>query len=194
MIAAVRKAAGIPGPLPSIQPYVLQGTHYLVPDLPELSLPLASIPSNVTACGPIVSMSKTNDDASFSDKGLLDWMNSGETVVVNFGSHYAPGRRHRESLAKGLGLVLNKYRDLRVIWKLKRDQGTPIGDSLTSELGNAWNEGRVKIVEWLEIEPAHLLKQKGVVVSVHHGGANAYFETARLVIPVSAVYCSWALQ
>jgi hypothetical protein len=183
-IAAVRKAARVPGPIPSIQPYVPQGTHYLVPDLPELSLPLAPVPFNVTACGPIIPLPIINKDANQSDKQLLEWMSGGETVVVNFGSHIAPGRSYCESLAMGLGFVLRKDKNLRALWKLKRDQGAPLDESLTGALGDAWNEGRVKIVEWLEVDPAHLLMLEGVVVSVHHGGANAYFEAARLVILV----------
>lgn len=55
--------------------------------------------------------------------------------------------------------------------------------NVTEALGNAWNEGRVKIAEWLEISPAHLLSISGVVASVHHGGANTYFETSRSVLP-----------
>lgn len=53
-IQQMRKAARIRGRLPSIQPYTSSGTHYLVPDLPDLSLPIASIPFNVKARGPIV--------------------------------------------------------------------------------------------------------------------------------------------
>lgn len=189
-IVAVRKAARIPGPPPSIQTYVSQGTHYLVPDLPELSLPLAPIPSNVTTCGPIVPLSTINKDANQPGKQFLEWMNGGKTVLVNFGSHVAPGRSYCESLARGLEVALRKHKDLRVLWKLKRDQGASLDESLTCALGDAWNEDRVKIVEWLEVAPAHLLMLEGVVVSVHHGGANAYFETARSVLFICrSVYC-----
>lgn len=190
-IAAVRKAAGIPGNILGVQSYVPQGTHYLVPDLPELSLPLAPIPSNVTACGPIVPLSMINEGANQSAKQLLEWMSGRKTVVVNLGSNIAPGRSYCESLARALELVLRKHKDLSVLWKLKRDQGTPLDESLTDTLGDALNKDRMKIVEWLEVDPAHLLMLEGVVVSVHHGGANAYFETARLVMfYLQSIYCT----
>ena len=198
-IAAVRKAAGIPGPIPSIQPYVPEGTHYLVPDLPELSLPLAPLPGNVTACGPIVaSLSDNSEGARQSEQQLREWMSGGgEIVLVNFGSHIAPARSYCEALAKGLGCVLRKHKDLRVLWKLKRGQDVPpLDESLTAVLGAAWHEDRVKIVEWLDVAPAHLLMLESVVVSVHHGGANAYFESARSAIstchqhPPSLAFCT----
>jgi hypothetical protein len=67
------------------QPYVAEGTHYLVPDLVELSLPLAPIPSSVTACGPIVPLPTSGDATSDSDGEISTWMGGKETrkVLVN---------------------------------------------------------------------------------------------------------------
>jgi len=179
-IAAVRKSAGLTGSIPSTRPYVPEKTHYLVPDLPELSLPLAVIPPNVTACGPIVSSPTTTNNTESSVQ-LLEWMRNGETVIVNFGSHICFEEGYCTSLARGLGIALRKYSKLRVLWKLKQQAGISLDGDITGALGPAWVEGRVKIVKWLDVSPADLLALPGVVASVHHGGANAYFETCRLV-------------
>jgi hypothetical protein len=40
-------------------------------------------------------------------------------------------------------------------------------------------EGRVRIETWLKAEPNALLGSGNVVASVHHGGANSYFEAVR---------------
>ncbi|KAH8654648.1 hypothetical protein BGZ60DRAFT_331638, partial [Tricladium varicosporioides] len=177
-IGAARKAAGIPGPIPSIQLYVSQGIHYLVPDLPELSFPLDSIPRNVTACGPIISLPLANEEITASGHELLQWMRDGETVLISFGSHFAPSREYCISLAGGLMDALQKHPHLRVLWKCKLPKDDDLG-IVTGILGDAWTEGRVRMIEWLEIPPAHLLMVPGVVASVHHGGANTYFETCR---------------
>jgi hypothetical protein len=179
-IAAVRKAAGLRGPIPSIQPYVSKGTHYLVPDLLELSLPLAPIPSNVTACGPISPLSISESHLPGSGRQLLKWMRGGETtkILVSFGSHLAPSSEYCTSLAKGLRLALERYPQLLVVWKRKLPEDDDL-TGVTDALGDAWIEGRVKMVEWLTVAPAHLLMLPGVVAHVHHGGANSYFETCR---------------
>jgi len=100
-------------------------------------------------------------------------------VIINFGSHIALKERNCISLATGLAIALQKYPNLRVLWKLKRAHGLPLDENLTTSLGSAWDSGRVKIVEWFDISPAQLLMLPGVVASVHHGGANSYFETSR---------------
>jgi len=178
-IAAVRKNAGLPGPIPSTRPYVAEKTHYLVPDLPELSLPLEYIPPNVSACGPITPLPTTINNSEGSVQ-LLEWMKKGETVIVNFGSHMSLERGSCASLARGLGTALQKHPKLRVLWKLKLQPEMSLDAEITDALGLAWVEGRVRIVEWLDVSPADLLALPGVVASVHHGGANAYFETCRL--------------
>jgi len=179
-IASVRKMVGLKGPIPSTQPYVSEKTHYLVPDLPELSLPLVDIPANVTACGPIV-LSSTTTNNNKNSVQLLEWMSNRETVIVNFGSHISFKKDYCASLARGLGTALQKHSKLRVLWKLKLQPGTSLDVDIIDALGPAWAEQRVKIVEWLDVSPATLLALPGVVASVHHGGANAYFETCRLV-------------
>lgn len=179
-IAAARKAVGLPGPVPSIGPYVSEGTHYLVPDLPALSLPLDLIPNNVTACGPIVSLPLGNDDLTASGRQLLEWMGGSETamVLVSFGSHLALSNEDCIALAKGLERALKQHPRLLVLWKRKVPEDDDLA-SVTAALGDSWTEGRVKMVEWLAVDPAYLLTRPGVVAHVHHGGANAYFETCR---------------
>jgi len=41
--------------------------------------------------------------------------------------------------------------------------------------------GRIRIERWLTVEPAALVESGHIVCSVHHGGANSYFEAVRYV-------------
>jgi hypothetical protein len=178
-IAAVRKEQVCLDQFRVFNP-ISKGTHYLVPDLPELSLPLAAIPANVTPCGPIIPLPTPDSKIEESGRQMLRWMGGGETikVLISFGSHLAPSTAYCVSLARGLRRALDQYPRLLVVWKRK----LPREDDLvrvTDALGDAWTEGRVNMVEWLTVCPAHLLMLPGVVAHVHHGGANSFFGTCR---------------
>jgi hydrogenase maturation factor len=48
---------------------------------------------------------------------------------------------------------------------------------LQAELGNEMQAGRLRVVDWLTVDPLALLKEGNVVCSVHHGGANSFYES-----------------
>jgi hypothetical protein len=48
---------------------------------------------------------------------------------------------------------------------------------LQTELGNEIQAGRVRVVDWLTLDPLALLMEGNVMCSVHHGGANSFFES-----------------
>ena len=85
-----------------------------------------------------------------------------------------------EQLAKGISVAIQHERDqgrkIHVLWKLK---GMDDVDAvLQKELGNEMQAGRVRVVNWLTVDPLALLKEGSVMCSVHHGGANSFFESA----------------
>lgn len=152
--------------IPSIGPYVSEGTQFLLPDLPALSLPLDLILNNVTAYDPIVSLPLAVHDITADGHQLLKWMGGSETpnVLVSCSSHLALSEEDSSALAKGLARVHPRL-------LVSRKRKVPEDDYLTSvtaALENLWT-----------VVGGYLLTRPGVVAHVHHGGTNTYFETCR---------------
>ena len=95
-----------------------------------------------------------------------------------FGTHYeayADTIRHQ---ALGLRVLLDARQDIQVLWKLKVEDlsAKEAKDVVHSILAEEIHNGRVKIEQWLKADPISILMSKYVVCSIHHGGANSYFE------------------
>ena len=87
-------------------------------------------------------------------------------------SHLSTGSDAVE-LAKGIRVVLGRHQDLQVLWKLQ----SVVTDDLKAILGaELEGDGRVKVRSWLETDPVSLLQSGHVICSVHHGGANSFYE------------------
>ena len=154
----------------------MENTLYITPALPEIDFPLI-MPKNVTACGPIL---LPEIPVSESDPELTAWLKKGNTVLVNLGSLAASDASSTRELAKGLRVVLDRRQDLQVLWKLSSERYSD--DSLTQILSKEIAEGRVRIVNWLVADPLAILQSGHVVCSVHHGGANSYYEATAYVL------------
>ncbi|KAF9778363.1 hypothetical protein BJ322DRAFT_495180 [Thelephora terrestris] len=50
-------------------------------------------------------------------------------------------------------------------------------------LANPKNQERFKMVDWIHADPAAVMNHPNVTESIHHGGANSYYEAARAGIP-----------
>lgn len=99
--------------------------------------------------------------------------------------------------ASGLKIVLERRPEVRVLWKIRKSGGLKISsqteprsnfqekglvrDSL-SAISNEIDSGRVKILEWISVDPMALLQSKHIVCSVHHGGSNSFHEALRYAI------------
>ena len=171
MLASTRKEHGITA---TTRGYV-EKTLYITPALPEIDFPLI-MPKNITACGPIL---LPEIPVSESDPELTAWLQKRPTVLVNLGSLAASDASSTRELAIGLRIVLEQCADLQVLWKLTSDRYSDecLGQILSREL----NEGRVRIVNWLVADPLAILQSGHVVCSVHHGGANSYYEATAYV-------------
>ena len=170
-----RKANGIPGLLPSMEMYS-KDKDIIVPGLPEIDYPLDYIPDNVTCCGPIVLRTPSLDK---SDPDLAAWLRKGPTILINLGSHVVSWDRDAQQLANGLRVLLDQRKDLQVLWKLKL-QGS-LGDTISQTLAKELSSDRVRITSWLKADPPAILQSQSIVCSVHHGGANSYFEAIKYV-------------
>ena len=150
--------------------------------IPEIEFHLPNIPSNITSCGPFVlPVSSTVEE---TDPDLAQWLSAskGRTVLINLGTHAVSDPGMAENIAKGISAAMQHERDqgrgLQVLWKLKLDAGMDNTDTvLRRELGNEMEQGRVRVVDWLTVDPLALLKEGSVMCSVHHGGANSFFES-----------------
>jgi hypothetical protein len=100
--------------------------------------------------------------------------------------------------ASGLKIVLDSKPDLQILWKLKTSGGLTLpsrvepgsgfrGEGIKKESLDAIVEeissDRVKIMEWMSIDPLAVLQTGHIVCSVHHGGSNSFHEALRYMKP-----------
>ena len=164
-----RKLAGLVGRYPVTQLWKVD-EEYLCPSLPELEAPFIFVPKNVTACGPIMVPVRVFAE---SDPGFAGWLQRRPTVLINLGSHTLSEGSDAVELAKGVRVMLGRHQDLQVLWKLQ----SVLTDDLKAILGaEIEGDGRVMVRNWLETDPVSLLQSGHVICSVHHGGANSFYE------------------
>jgi len=190
-----RKFRNLPA-LPPVFNIWQKENHYLVPSIPETDFP-CHIEPNVTPCGPILLPVPL---VSKVDPELQVWLMRGPTVLINLGSHIRMDGSMARQFASGLKVLLEKRPDIQVLWKLKSSGGLVLQASANSKSktdggfqGNGLEEGsldaiskelaseRVKVLEWLSVDPLSVLQSGHIVCSVHHGGSNSFHEALRSV-------------
>lgn len=143
---------------------------WLMMSIPEASLPLATIPSYVKPCGPMV---LDVAPAEVQDAKMAAWLTRAPTILVNLGSVVKYTEARARAMAGALDKVLQRT-DAQVLWKFRK-----LGeydDAFMEQLKGYIADGRLQIESWLNIDPVSLLQSGHVAVSVHHGGANCYHE------------------
>lgn len=156
---------------------------WLSMSFPEAGLPLDYIPPNVTSCGPIV---LDVAPAEEQNPELTAWLKRAPTMLVNLGSSVSYTRSRAVTMAEALKTVLDTT-DVQVLWKFRKVRASALNS--TEAYGDDWREpfekyianGRLRLESWLNVDPTALLNTGDIAVSVHHGGANCYFETVLLV-------------
>ncbi|KAF8555816.1 UDP-Glycosyltransferase/glycogen phosphorylase [Imleria badia] len=162
---------------------------YICPAFTEIDFPFAVIPEEMLLCGPIV---MPFDSLEESDPALMKWLENGPTVLINRGSHVVSDEKLAKEMASALRILLD-YHDkkgsskIQVLWKARA-----VGDFqkvIDEIIGKEIQEGRIKVVAWLEAEPVSILQHPNVVCTVHHGGANSFYEgiwsgIPHIVLPV----------
>ncbi|PFH55335.1 hypothetical protein XA68_18561 [Ophiocordyceps unilateralis] len=155
----------------------------LVGSMPELDYP-GLVPPYIIPCGPIIRGAPPVRDA---DPDLAAWLARAPTLYVNLGSLYSIHEPQALELARALKTVMGAVPRLQVLWKLKRmgrygvsEPGDAIHDTLTEEL----KADRVRVViDWLMAEPSSILESGHVICSMHHGGANSFYEAVVTGVP-----------
>jgi hypothetical protein len=160
--------------------------HYLVPSIPETDFPCYVAP-NVTPCGPILLPETPIEE---SDTKLLVWLKQGPTVLINMGSLIRMDDAMVREFASALKVLLDSKPDVQVLWKLKKKGGISLrlrdgsnsGDVTSDSLSviqDQIDSGRVKVEEWMSVDPSVVLQSGHVACSVHHGGSNSFHEALR---------------
>ncbi|PBK62377.1 UDP-Glycosyltransferase/glycogen phosphorylase [Armillaria solidipes] len=171
-----RQKLGLNNTIPMFEPYMADA-HYLCPATPKTDFPCA-IPDNVTLCGPILVPAVPVEE---EDPELASWLDSGPTMLVNLGTHAVFDEDNTCQIATALHILLGHDRYVQVIWKLKVHDD--VQTSLRDILGIYMEKGRVRIVDWLDVEPLAILRHPNLICTVNHGGANSVYEGIHTGIP-----------
>ncbi|KAA8641943.1 hypothetical protein EYZ11_002545 [Aspergillus tanneri] len=157
---------------------------HLTPALKELDWPFDVVPENILPCGPILLPTASVQQ---QDPELASWLSQAPTVLVNLGTLYAPDPDVAWELASGIKMFLDGWKggSMQVLWKLPKhphDEDDVYSRSI-EPLQRETESGAVRIAPWFEVEPMAMLQTGQVVCSVHHGGANSWYEAIQNGVP-----------
>lgn len=178
--------------------------HYLLPSIPETDFPCNLMP-NVTPCGPLL---LPFQPVAEGDPELEIWLRQGPTVLINLGSHITMDDAMAREFSAALKALLDIQPKVQVLWKLKKSGRLTLqtarefkeksaaereADRVTAAsleaISSEIESGRVKVEEWLSVDPLAVLRSGHVVCAVHHGGSNSYHETLSAGIPQIVLPC-----
>lgn len=149
---------------------------YLCPHVAETNFPgEMKLPANIIGIPPLAPETLSTDRR---DHALWQWLKKGPTVLINFGtSDTVSDVRDTAAIAEGLKFLMGTLPDTQILWKIRfeweQDPGLRhLKDSLVGT-------GRLRVTEWLIEDPSTLLNSGHIVCSVHHGGANSFYEACR---------------
>lgn len=148
---------------------------YICPSVEETDLPLVC-PENLKRVGPIILDDSPVNAMKEVDGELFEWLNQAPTIYVNLGTHF----EYKEQDIRGLvcGLLGGTSPETQILWKLPDHQHWT---SLLNELFAQYPDGvsrrhSFRISHWIAASPSLLCRHPNVLCSVHHGGANSFFE------------------
>ncbi|KAI2465912.1 hypothetical protein F4781DRAFT_445583 [Annulohypoxylon bovei var. microspora] len=158
-------------------PFFIQG-------LTEASIPLDVIPPNVTYTGPMSLSLSTVEEVS---PDLSQWLARAPTLLINLGSIFAWSEDLATAMAQAVADILIERADLQVLWKFRKTDkelgGVPYGDEFMTPVLPFLENGRLKIVPWIPVEPTSLFETGHIIASVNHGGAGCFNEALGTGIP-----------
>ncbi|RAH51499.1 Diacylglycerol acyltransferase family [Aspergillus brunneoviolaceus CBS 621.78] len=157
---------------------------HISPGLLELDWPFSVMPDNILPCGPILLPTAS---VQKQDPEMARWLANAPTILVNLGTLYAPDPKVAEEIATGLKMFLDGWKGekVQILWKLPKhphDVDDIYGRSI-EPLKREMEEDSVRVRAWFEVEPMAMLETGGVVCSVHHGGANSWYEAIQNGVP-----------
>jgi len=101
------------------------------------------------------------------------WLAQAPTVLINLGSIVDYSADRARELLGAIKTPLENSK-VQVLWKFnKRGEYTK---EVFLEVSKEIKDVRLRVEEWLGIDPAAMMETGNNVASVHHGGANCFFE------------------
>jgi hypothetical protein len=164
-----RKKQGLPGRLP-MESAQTNAIHIICPSVRETDFPLV-VPERVGLYGSIV---LDTTPIEVCDPELDRWLNRGKTVLMCMGTHFHYSESQAKAVVLGFLSAVTHDSDIQFLWKLPNR--SEFEDLFGEALKDPKDKDRFRIVEWLEADPASIMKHPNVVAWIHHGGANSYFE------------------
>jgi len=181
-----RGVESVPDLISSYDPAV----PWITQTLPGAHVDLLNIPDNFFFTGPI------NLEGVAATAGLdpfIEWVRRAPTVLVNMGSMYEFKEPQLRTMAAAIDKFIGDVPGVQILWKAKlaedivAERGPGRRDSIAGLLAKlcpqGQEDGRVKITEWLDIEPPTLLREKQLVACVHHGGAGGFSDALSAGVP-----------
>lgn len=177
----------------------------LINNLREIEFPwLGPLLPSAVPVGPITK--PFDPSLETRDPELAAWLKRGPTVFIALGTHCALDEAEALRMAGALRILFDRAAKavaadakkgakdgdakhprgldrLQVLWKLKQNlrdnkqaYETGKGSKIHAVLADMMDADRVRIVEWLEVEPGAVLASGRVVADVNHGGASSWNE------------------
>lgn len=153
---------------------------WITQTLPAAAFPLDIIPLNVTLAGPILLSTAT---ARTQDPELMTWVDRHPTILINLGTLFTYSITQAHQMAAAIEIVLREITDIQILWKFTPSSNVRYRISPQTSFSHLESTGRVKVVEWLTIDPAALLVDDNIIAVVTHGGAGGYHEAIASGVP-----------
>ncbi|KAL7932558.1 hypothetical protein V8C35DRAFT_307425 [Trichoderma chlorosporum] len=162
-----------------------QDVPWIAMSYPEAGYPLEYIPDNFRVVGPLV---LDVAPAETQSAELAGWIKKAPTILVNLGSAFQYEEPWAVVMAEAIAAVLDAT-DAQILWKMRKSQ--KYSDDFLGPAKKYIDAGRLRIETWLDVDPTSLYNTGDIAVSVHHGGANCFYEAVLAGIP-SVVLPLWA--
>lgn len=148
-----------------------QDVPWIAMSYPEAGFPLEYIPDNFHVVGPLV-LDVAPAETQSAD--LAGWIKKAPTILVNLGSAFRYEEQGAGVMAEAIAAVLDAT-DAQILWKMHKAK--EYGDDFLAPAKKYVENGRLRLESWLDVDPMSLYNTGDIVVSVHHGGANCFYET-----------------
>jgi hypothetical protein len=169
-VAKARLELGMDWPLAVFDRDAPNELREFIVSTPELDLS-ATIPPNIACVGPILQAVEPVEE---KDLDLASWLARGPTVLIVLGSIFNIQPAYATELVHALRQIMDTRKDVQVLWKYQSSKAT---SGITLEpLQYLVSEDRLRIVDWLEVDPLAVLETGHICCFVNHGGSNSYHE------------------
>ncbi|GFP54971.1 glycosyltransferase sdnJ [Trichoderma asperellum] len=158
---------------------------WIAMSFPEAEFPLDFIPDNIYVAGPLVLDAAPAETQSAE---LAGWVKRAPTMLINLGSIVIYDEAMARAMVEAVVPVL-EAENVQILWKMKK-RGE-FGDEFLEPAKKYIMNRRLRLESWLDVDPTSLYNTGDIVASVHHGGANCFYEALLAGLP-SVILPQWA--